>query len=106
MVNVFAESWAATLGKAWAFATAQRQSRQQSERQPRCHGARSFSEGAVFVESWPSTKTCFCRGFPPADGQMPGKGNNTVSVVVPTMVGRGALVPVGEGYRSLKSNRD
>jgi hypothetical protein len=34
--------------------------------------------------------------------------SNTLELTkkVVTLVGRGALVPVGEGYRSLKSNRD
>jgi hypothetical protein len=41
--------------------TAQRQSRRHSGRQPKCDGARSFSDGAILAECCPSAKTWLCR---------------------------------------------
>jgi hypothetical protein len=42
--------------------TAQGLSRRHSGRQPKCDGARSFSDGAVCAEHWPSTKTYYAEG--------------------------------------------
>jgi hypothetical protein len=64
--------------------TASRRSHRHSGRQPKCDGARSFSDGALRAEGWLSAKRWFCRGSRPADGPAVGKGCIAVSTSVPS----------------------
>jgi hypothetical protein len=64
--------------------TASRRSRRHSGRQPKCDGARSFSDGALLAKGWLSAKTWLCRGSHPTDGPTLGKGCSVVSTSVPS----------------------
>jgi hypothetical protein len=62
--------------------TASRRSRRHSGRQPKCDGARSFSDGTLRAEGWLSAKRWFCWGSRPADGPAVSKGCSVVSTSV------------------------
>jgi hypothetical protein len=54
------EPWRGRSAQVASVPTASRRSRRHSGRQPKCDGARSFSDGAIRAEGWLSAKSWLC----------------------------------------------